>query len=144
MFGEDQNFTPMDVSLEKGLADAFKVHTTSHDLSTQSVDEFDPRHYRPLEVELDIVLYDVQANLIKNCSPDDPPCPFLYVEKIVFELDKRYRETLLQLQLSPVLLRSGVATCEKKKDDLSQVRFDCHHLSKPWFQLLTILRDICF
>jgi hypothetical protein len=121
MFGEDQNFTPMDVSSDKGLTEAFRIQSASHDISAQSGDEFDPRHYRPLEVELDIVLYDVQANLIKNCSPDDPPCPFLVVEKIVFELDKGYRETLLQLQLSPVVLRSGVATCDKKKDDLSQV-----------------------
>ena len=39
----------------------------------------------------------------------------------MFEMDKRYRETLLQLQLSPVILRSGIATVDgKKSGDLSQ------------------------
>jgi len=39
----------------------------------------------------------------------------------MFEMDKRYRETLLQLQLTPVILRSGISTLERKKsDDLSQ------------------------
>ena len=46
---------------------------------------------------------------------------FQVVEKIIFEMDKRYRETLLQLQLSPVILRSGIANADKKKsDELSQ------------------------
>ena len=46
---------------------------------------------------------------------------FQVVEKIMFEMDKRYRETLLQLQLSPVILRSGIATVDgKKSGDLSQ------------------------
>jgi hypothetical protein len=39
----------------------------------------------------------------------------------MFEMDKRYRETLLQLQLTPVILRSGISTLDRKKsDDLSQ------------------------
>ena len=44
---------------------------------------------------------------MKNCLPNDAPCPFLVVEKLVFEMSKNYRETRLQLQLSPVVLRSG-------------------------------------
>ena len=36
-------------------------------------------------------------------------------------MDKSYRETLLQLQLTPVILRSGISTLDRKKsDDLSQ------------------------
>ena len=77
MFGEDQNFTPMDVASDKGLAEAFRISAHSHDISTHHPEDFDPRHYRPLEVQLDLALFDVQANLVKNCSPEDPPCPFL-------------------------------------------------------------------
>ena len=51
----------------------------------------------------------MQAHLIKNCSTSDPnPCPFLLAERLTFEMDKRYRETRLQLVLSPVILRSGL------------------------------------
>ena len=63
--------------------------------------------YRPIEVVLDINIGDLTVHLIKNCLPKDPPCPFLVVEKLVFEMDKNYRETRLQLQLSPVVLRSS-------------------------------------
>ena len=73
--------------------------------------------FRPIEVVLDIMISDLQAHLIKNCLPDDPPCPFLMVEKLAFEMDKHYRETRLQLQLSPVVLRSGHL---EAKNELSQ------------------------
>ena len=77
MFGEDQHFTPMDVSTDKGQTE---VSTHSHDFSTgHHSEDFDPRHYRPLEVQLDLAILDVQANLIKNCSQEDPPCPFLVI-----------------------------------------------------------------
>ena len=49
-----------------------------------------------------------QANLVKYCSPSEPPCPVLCVEKLVFEMDKSFRETRLQLLLSPVLLKVGL------------------------------------
>ena len=70
-------------------------------------EEFDPRNYRPIEVVLDINIGDLTVHLIKNCLPKDPPCPFVVVEKLAFEMDKNYRETRLQLQLSPVVLRSS-------------------------------------
>ena len=80
-------------------------------------EEFDPRIYRPIEVVLDINIGDLTVHLIKNCLPKDPPCPFLVVEKLVFEMDKNYRETRLQLQLSPVVLRSSGSD---KVDSLTQ------------------------
>lgn len=49
----------------------------------------------------------LQAHLIKNCSLEDLPCPFVMVEQVGFEMQKKYRETKLQLLLSPVVLRSG-------------------------------------
>jgi len=87
MFGEDQHFTPMDVSSDKGLSEAYRMSAHSHDLSGGHSEDFDPRHYRPLEVQLDLALFDVQANLLKNCSPEDPPCPFLV--RFSFEKNKK-------------------------------------------------------
>ena len=47
---------------------------------------------------------------------DDLTCPFLVVEQIGFELDKKFRETRLQLLLSPVLLRSGALSAKERTD----------------------------
>ena len=94
------------------FSDVHKINSSAskfqHDLSNSMVnEEFDPRNYRPLEVVLDINIGDLTVHLIKNCLPKDPPCPFVVVEKLAFEMDKTYRETRLQLQLSPVVLRSS-------------------------------------
>ena len=109
--------TLINTSVELGLIlmiffiDVHKISGSSkghHDLSNSMMnEEFDPRIYRPIEVVLDINIGDLTVHLIKNCLPKDPPCPFLVVEKLVFEMDKNYRETRLQLQLSPVVLRSS-------------------------------------
>ena len=77
----------------------------------------DVREHRPLNVTLDITVHDLQANLVKYCSPNEPPCPFLCVEKLVFEMDKSFRETRLQLLLSPVLLKVNTMAVRKKKKE---------------------------
>ena len=100
LFGEDQAFTPMD---DGDMAQSSKTDKTK-------ADNDDMREYRPLSVVLDITVHDLQAHLMKYCTPVDPPCPFLCVEKLVFEMDKTYRETRLQLLLSPVLLSSSDLT----------------------------------
>jgi hypothetical protein len=118
MFGEDQQFTPMDVVTSSSI-DVYKStmkvsHGIDHGLHSE---EFDPRLYRPIDVVLDISIGDLHAHLIKNCLPDDPPCPFMTVERLAFEMDKTFRETRLQLQVSPVVLRSGEL---EAKNELSQ------------------------
>ena len=44
---------------------------------------------------------------MKYCTESEPPCPLICLEKLVFEMDKSFRETRLQLLLSPVLLKSA-------------------------------------
>merc|ERR1719319_1217494 len=88
--------------------------------------EFDMRDFRPLDVILDITVHDLQANLVKYCTQNEPPCPFLSVEKLVFEMDKSFRETRLQLLLSPVLLTSLDQLDRNEKD---------HHLRQGNFML---------
>ena len=38
-----------------------------------------------------------EAHLVKSCTETDSPSPQLVVEKLLFKLDKQYRETRLQL-----------------------------------------------
>lgn len=41
---------------------------------------------------------------LQNCTADGPPCPTAHVERLCFEIDKSFRETKLQLLLSPCVL----------------------------------------
>ena len=92
--------------------------------------------FRPIEVILDLMISDLQVHLIKNCLPDDPPCPFLMVEKLAFEMDKNYRETRLQLQLSPVVLRSGHL---EAKNELSQGHLLLTGLQVQFHEIIIII-----
>ena len=107
LFGEDQQYTPMDEG------EASKVVKDEQG-------ELDMRDYRPLDVILDITVHDLQANLMRYCAENDPPCPYLTVEKLVFEMDKTYRETRLQLLLSPILLTASDLVAREKESHLQQ------------------------
>ena len=107
LFGEDQKFTPMEDS---------EGETSRPEISKPETEQ-DLRDFRPLSVVLDITVHDLQAHLIKYYNTSDPPCPFLCVEKLVFEMDKSYRETRLQLLLSPVLLSSTDLTERDQGED---------------------------
>ena len=67
---------------------------------------FDPRLYRPFEVRVSLTMRDIHAHLMKHpyndSDDDDSPCPYLYFERLSFEMDKKYVETKMQLLLSPV------------------------------------------
>ncbi|RWS26602.1 uncharacterized protein B4U80_02673, partial [Leptotrombidium deliense] len=67
---------------------------------------FDSRLYRPLDVTVSVTMHDIHGHIMKSCSADDPPCPHIYLERLCFEMKKGYRETKLQLLLSPVFLKS--------------------------------------
>lgn len=105
IFGEDQQFTPMGSGFE-----AHESNSSSHveeNSDSKAEQKFDPRLYRPINVILDLTISNVQVHLMKNCSASDSPCPFAMVERISFEMEKNYRETRLQLVLSPVVVRIG-------------------------------------
>lgn len=121
IFGEDQTFTDMQKTPN---VDAFcwsNENTTkindkssinqntdiSFDDSTESKGPFDPRKCRPLDVTVSIIIHDIQAHLVKNCSENEPPCPVVLIERFGFEMDKSFRETKLQLLLSPSILVSS-------------------------------------
>ncbi len=127
IFGEDQHFTPMDVHYGSttripttGIHDnesCVESPDLAHGGSGSSGGIFDERDYRPIEVVLDISISNLQAHLLKNCSLNDDPCPFAMVEDISFEMDKKYRETRLQLILSPVVVRSGSLSARSSSEE---------------------------
>ena len=111
LFGEDQQYTAMDEA----------ENSKREKDDGKEAGPVDFRDYRPLNVILDITVHDLQANLVRYCSEKDPPCPYLTVEKLVFEMDKKYRETRLQLLLSPVLLTaSDLVSRETREEHLQQ------------------------
>lgn len=121
ILGEDQTFTDMqkvpNMESYYWTTDNTKIndkssanqHTEiSMDDSTDSGKAgFDPRRCRPLDVTVSIILHDIQAHLVKNCSENEPPCPVVLIERFGFEMDKSFRETKLQLLLSPSILVSS-------------------------------------
>ncbi|XP_069702783.1 bridge-like lipid transfer protein family member 1 isoform X3 [Periplaneta americana] len=150
IFGEDQAFTDMhqsraasstsvdptaaaaapasggdravDVSTSTGAAD---------DADLLKPKEFDPRQYRPFEVTVSITMHDIQAHLVKNCNEGDPPCPVILLERFGFEMKKGYKETQLQLLLSPaILLTSDKVPRPTKESHLTQ-----GHLMLSGFQV---------
>lgn len=66
--------------------------------------KFDGRKYRQLSVNLSATLLDIQAHLVKNCNQENVPCPTVYVERLGFEMMKQFKETKLQVLISPTVL----------------------------------------
>ncbi|XP_044260636.1 transmembrane protein KIAA1109 homolog isoform X4 [Tribolium madens] len=105
IFGEDQSFTDMQQSNsgENPNGD-LKSDDSSANIPLELREDFDHRNYRPLEVDVSIIAHDVQAHLLKNCTEKDPPCPIILIERVGFEMKKRYDQTELQLLVSPSVL----------------------------------------
>ncbi|XP_050361994.1 transmembrane protein KIAA1109 homolog isoform X3 [Nymphalis io] len=121
IFGEDQSFTDMQKTPNMDTyywssENPTKINDRSSinqheisidDSSDSSKGPFDPRRCRPLDVSVSIIIHDIQAHLVKNCSENEPPCPVVLIERFGFEMDKSFRETKLQLLLSPSILVSS-------------------------------------
>lgn len=105
IFGEDQSFTDMQQSNSGETANGdLKSEDSSANIPLELREDFDHRNYRPLEVDVSIIAHDVQAHLLKNCTEKDPPCPIILIERVGFEMKKRYDQTELQLLVSPSVL----------------------------------------
>ncbi|XP_076663219.1 transmembrane protein KIAA1109 homolog tweek isoform X13 [Andrena cerasifolii] len=112
LFGDYQAFTDMQQSRTNPTSISTE-RSKDRDVQNSSIESvedeeaksksFDPRNYRPLEVTVGITMHDIQAHLVKNCGENDPPCPVILLERFGFEMKKRYKETELQLLLSPAI-----------------------------------------
>ncbi|XP_039287951.1 LOW QUALITY PROTEIN: transmembrane protein KIAA1109 [Nilaparvata lugens] len=113
IFGDDQVFTDMNEKPEVpkgagvgGVGGGDNVSTSEEEIGGKKKD-FDPRLFRPLEVTVSITMHDIQAHLVKNCNENDPPCPIILLDRFGFEMKKGYKQTQLQLLLSPAFLLSS-------------------------------------
>ncbi|XP_041120867.1 transmembrane protein KIAA1109-like isoform X6 [Polyodon spathula] len=111
-FGEDDMYTDFEeaVSSPAMLLSTF----SSSGWTTVGVEDRDkkdnengtkqihPLTLRPWDITVLINLYKVHGRLPVHCSSDGPECPTAYVERLCFEMKKGYKETMLQLVLSPV------------------------------------------
>lgn len=105
----DQEIDPIDET-SKSSVDSDKKQTP-----------FDPREYRPLDVIVSVTMHDIQAHIIKNCNEKDPPCPMILIERFGVEMVKGYRETKLQVLLSPsMLLTSDGVTRPPRESHIGQ------------------------
>ncbi|XP_046402633.1 transmembrane protein KIAA1109 isoform X3 [Ischnura elegans] len=129
IFGDDQTFTDMQQSHSASAGMSSGGSTGAGGRMTDDDEDdlgkqppFDPRLYRPLEVAVSVTLHDVQAHLVKNCGENDPACPVILLERFGFEMKKGYRETKLQLLLSPATLLScdHLASRQAKDSHLDQ------------------------
>ncbi|XP_050452726.1 transmembrane protein KIAA1109 isoform X1 [Cataglyphis hispanica] len=136
IFGDYQTFTDMQQSRASSTpsnAERSKDKDVQNSSVEPSVEDeelkskpFDPRDYRSLEVTVGVTMHDIQAHLIKNCNENDPSCPIIILERFGFEMRKSYKETQLQLLLSPAiaLLTDNVARSSKE-----------HHLNQGHLML---------
>lgn len=145
IFGEDQAFTDMGTSNSKTSPAAnlphpyggankngaahhgLHHHSSTKEDNAKSVSEvsltaeekpkrFDPRLYRPLDVTVSLTIHDIQAHLVKNCNETDPPCPIVLIERLGFEMKKRFFETELQVLVSPSFLIASDNVVRPSKD----------------------------
>ncbi|XP_025405724.1 uncharacterized protein KIAA1109 isoform X4 [Sipha flava] len=128
IFGEDQIFTDMTDKLNPKSTNNTDKTVEQDSTSVSDVKmQVDPREYRPLEVVISITMHDLQAHLIKNCNENDPPCPVIIIERFGLEMKKCYRDTQLQVLLSPSLLISS--------DKLGNRPVKDHHLNQGHLML---------
>ncbi|XP_032080339.1 transmembrane protein KIAA1109 homolog isoform X11 [Thamnophis elegans] len=110
-FGEDDMYTDfeevisspvlsMSTSSSSGWT-AIGVDADKKERDT-SVKQVNPLTLRPWDITVLVNVYKVHGHLPVHCSSDVPECPTAFLERLCFEMKKGYKETMLQLVLSPL------------------------------------------
>ncbi|KAF6734631.1 uncharacterized protein FQA47_004048 [Oryzias melastigma] len=106
-FGEDDMYT----DFEEALTSPVLSTATSSGLgwsplgmedSEQKEKSIHPLDLRPWDITVLINLYKVHGRLPMHCSSEGPEGPSGFLERLCFEMKKGYKETKLQMLLSPV------------------------------------------
>ncbi|CAH2300868.1 Hypothetical predicted protein [Pelobates cultripes] len=110
-FGEDDMYTDfeevisspvlsMSTSSSSGwTAVGMENDKKDHDPTSKSVH---PLTLRPWDITVLVNLFKIHAKLPVHGGNDGPECPTVFLERLCFEMKKTYRETFLQLVLSPL------------------------------------------
>ncbi|XP_068608570.1 bridge-like lipid transfer protein family member 1 [Brachionichthys hirsutus] len=107
-FGEDDMYT----DFEETIASPGLSSSTSSGLGWSPLGMEDgeqkgpsdvhPLDLRPWDITVYINLYKVHGRLPMHCSSEGPEGPSGFLERLCFEMKKGYKETMLQLLLSPI------------------------------------------
>ncbi|XP_058048397.1 bridge-like lipid transfer protein family member 1 isoform X2 [Ahaetulla prasina] len=67
-----------------------------------SLKQVNPLTLRPWDITVLVNVFKVHGRLPVHCTSDGPECPTGFLERLCFEMKKGYKETMLQLVLSPL------------------------------------------
>ncbi|XP_072313657.1 bridge-like lipid transfer protein family member 1 [Eucyclogobius newberryi] len=107
-FGEDDMYTDFE---EAVTSPVLSTATSSgmgwsplgmEDNEHKDTADLHPLDLRPWDITVLINLYKVHGRLPIHCSSEGPEGPSGFLERLCFEMKKGYKETLLQLILSPM------------------------------------------
>ncbi|XP_064107529.1 bridge-like lipid transfer protein family member 1 [Macrobrachium nipponense] len=110
IFGEDQKFTDMNqshVDEDNPTETSQHEESKSNSVAEEKKTEFDCRKYRQFKVTVYLDIRNVVGHLIKDCTENDPPCPTVALDRLIFEMKKSYTETQLQVVVSPLILTTS-------------------------------------
>ncbi|KAG7510694.1 hypothetical protein JOB18_028724 [Solea senegalensis] len=107
-FGEDDMYT----DFEEVVSSPVLSTSTSSGLGwsplgmeggeCKETSDLHPLDLRPWDITVLINLYKVHGRLPIHCSSEGPEGPSGFLERLCFEMKKGYKETMLQLLLSPI------------------------------------------
>ncbi|KAM7376688.1 hypothetical protein PAMP_006401 [Pampus punctatissimus] len=107
-FGEDDMYTDFEEAVSSPV---LSTSTSSglgwsplgmEDSEQKGTSDIHPLDLRPWDITVLINLYKVHGRLPMHCSSESPEGPSGFLERLCFEMKKGYKETMLQLLLSPV------------------------------------------
>ncbi|XP_076830292.1 bridge-like lipid transfer protein family member 1 isoform X4 [Brachyhypopomus gauderio] len=106
-FGEDDMYTDFEESLSSPVLSSCSSSSGWTGVGLEEVNHKDTPHplsLRPWDITVLVNVHKVHGRLPTHCSSDSPEGPAGYLERLCFEMKKGYKETLLQLVLSPLHL----------------------------------------
>ncbi|XP_060035101.1 bridge-like lipid transfer protein family member 1 isoform X6 [Erinaceus europaeus] len=105
-FGEDDMYMDFEeivsspvLSLSTSSSSGWTAVGMDNESSAKSVH---PLALRPWDITVLVNLYRVHGRLPVHGTADGPECPSAFLERLCFEMKKGFRETMLQLVLSPL------------------------------------------
>ncbi|XP_036006462.1 transmembrane protein KIAA1109 homolog isoform X1 [Fundulus heteroclitus] len=103
-FGEDDMYTDFEEAVSSPV---LSTATSSglgwmEDGEQKDASDTHPLDLRPWDITVLVNLYKVHGRLPVHCSSEGPEGPSGFLERLCFEMKKGYKETMLQMILSPI------------------------------------------
>ncbi|XP_032404120.1 transmembrane protein KIAA1109 homolog [Xiphophorus hellerii] len=103
-FGEDDMYTDFEEAVSSPVPSSATSSGLGYSSSPGAEDgaHGHPLDLRPWDITVLINLYKVHGRLPVHCSSEGPEGPSGFLERLCFEMKKGYKETMLQMILSPI------------------------------------------